>query len=124
MSAAGRMTTIYKVCGAAEWAQAEASGRYEGSADDRRDGFIHFSTASQLAGTLARHFSGRDGLLLIAVDGDGLGAALTWEASRGGALFPHLYAALPVSAALWTKALPIGADGRHVLPAEIVLSES
>jgi len=112
------MTRIYKVCGADEWAAAEGWGNYEGSADDRRDGFIHFSTAAQLAGTLARHFAGRDGLVLIAVEADGLGEALKWEASRGGDLFPHLYGALPVSAALWTKPLSLDANGRHVIPAE------
>lgn len=112
------MTWIYKVCGAAEWAAAEASGHYEGSADDRRDGFIHFSAASQLAATLARHFAGRDDLVLIAVEAEALGEALKWEPSRGGDLFPHLYAALPVAAALWTKPLPRDASGRHVIPSE------
>jgi uncharacterized protein (DUF952 family) len=109
------MTAIYKVCAAAEWAAAETAGRYEGSADDRRDGFIHFSTAAQLSGTLARHFAGRDDLVLIAVDAEALGDALKWEPSRGGDLFPHLYAALPVAAALWARPLPRDAAGRHIL---------
>lgn len=109
------MTTIYKVCVAAEWAAAEPAGRYGGSADDRRDGFIHFSTAAQLPGTLARHFAGRDDLVLIAVEADALGDALKWEPSRGGDLFPHLYSALPVTAAIWTRPLPRDAAGRHVL---------
>lgn len=116
------MTTIYKVCGAAEWSAAQAPGQYDGSADDRRDGFIHFSTASQLAATLARHFAGRDDLVLIAVDGDGLGgdglgAALKWEPSRGGDLFPHLYGALPLMAVLWAKPLALAPNGLHILPA-------
>jgi uncharacterized protein (DUF952 family) len=112
------MSRIYKVCGAGEWAAAEAAGAYEGSADDARDGFIHFSTGRQLAGTLAKHFAGRDDLVLVAAEADALGDALKWEPSRGGALFPHLYGALPTSAALWTKPLNLGGDGRHVIPAE------
>jgi uncharacterized protein (DUF952 family) len=112
------MSRIYKVCGAGEWAAAEAAGTYEGSADDARDGFIHFSTGPQLAGTLAKHFAGRDDLVLVAVEADALGDALKWEPSRGGAVFPHLYGALSTSAALWTKPLPLGGDGRHVIPAE------
>ena len=113
------MNAIYKVCGAAEWAEAARAGRYDGSAADRRDGFIHFSTAAQLPGTLARHFAGRDDLLLIAVDADALGEALKWEPSRGGDLFPHLYAALAVSAALWMKPIARDANGQHSLPAGI-----
>ena len=121
------MTTIYKVCGAGEWSAAQGPGQYDGSADDRRDGFIHFSTASQLAATLARHFAGRGDLVLIAVDadgldgdgldGDGLGAALKWEPSRGGDLFPHLYGALPLMAVLWAKPLALAPNGLHILPA-------
>jgi uncharacterized protein (DUF952 family) len=112
------MTRIYKVCGAAEWAAAEAAGVYEGSADDRRDGFIHFSTMEQLARTLARHFAGRDDLVLVAVEAETLGDALKWEPSRGRDLFPHLYGALPVAAALWARPLPLDANGRHVILAE------
>jgi uncharacterized protein (DUF952 family) len=110
------MVMIYKVCGQIEWAIAEAVGQYEGSADDARDGFIHFSTGTQLAGTLAKHFAGRDDLLLIAVAPEALGEALKWEPSRGGDLFPHLYAALPVSAALWAKPLSRDARGHHLIP--------
>ncbi len=113
------MAFIYKVCGAAEWDEAARVGRYDGSSDDRRDGFIHFSTAAQLPGTLARHFAGRDDLLLIVIDAGSLGEALKWEPSRGGDLFPHLYGALPVSAALWTKPIERDGDGRHRLPAVI-----
>lgn len=111
------MTSIFKVCGTAEWAAAEERGSYEGSADDRQDGFIHFSTLTQLAGTLARHFPGRDDLVLVAVKAEALGRALKWEPSRGGELFPHLYAALPLSAALWAK--PLLRDGSsYRLPPE------
>ncbi len=112
------MTLIFKVCGRQEWRAAALADAYAGSPDDARDGFIHFSTASQLPGTLVKHYAGRDDLLLIAVDGDALGATLKWEASRGGDLFPHLYGALPLSAVLWTKELPFDGSGHHHLPAE------
>jgi uncharacterized protein (DUF952 family) len=110
------MTTIYKICREAEWDAAVRAGVYRGSAADLRDGFIHFSTAAQVAETAARHFAGQRDLLIVAVDADALGAALKWEPSRGGALFPHLYGALPVSAALWAKPLPLDGHGRHILP--------
>ncbi len=110
------MTPVFKIVGAAEWRAAERSGIYAGSADDRRDGFIHLSTAAQVAETASRHFAGRDDLLLVAFDAPGLGPALRWERSRGGALFPHLYGALDPRGARWVRPLPRGADGRHVIP--------
>lgn len=111
------MTTIYKICPEALWREAEALGAFGGMEIDRRDGFIHFSTADQAPETAARHFSGQDGLVLVAVDGDALGADLRWEVSRGGALFPHLYGRpLPLSAVEWVKPLPLGPDGRHQFP--------
>jgi uncharacterized protein (DUF952 family) len=85
---------------AGEWANAQAAGIYSGSDDDRRDGFIHFSTAEQLTGTAEKHFAGRTGLVLVAFKADALGEALKWEESRGGALFPHLYAPLDPALAL------------------------
>ncbi|MGI4880793.1 MAG: DUF952 domain-containing protein [Janthinobacterium lividum] len=85
------MTPIYKIFRAAEWAVFEKSGHFAGSADDLRDGFIHISTAGQLAETVLRHFSGEDGLWRATLDADSLGGELRWEPSRGGALFPHLY---------------------------------
>lgn len=112
------MTLIFKVCATGEWAVAEASDAYPGSEHDRRDGFIHFSTISQLAGTLAKHFAGRDDLLLVAVDADALGIALRWEPARDGDLFPHLYGELPIVAALWKQPLRVGSTGHHILPAE------
>ena len=87
---------IYKICTAAEWREAERAGAYRGSAVDRRDGFIHFSTAEQAAETAAKWFAGQRDLVLVAVDADALGDALKWEPSRGGALFPHLYGELPL----------------------------
>ena len=93
------------------------AAEFKGAAIDLSDGFIHFSTADQATETAARHFAGQDGLLLVAVDGGKLGEALVYEASRGGALFPHLYAAAPASMpCMWEKPLPLGADGTHVFP--------
>jgi uncharacterized protein (DUF952 family) len=110
------MATIYKICPAGEWAEALQAGLYRGSPADLRDGFIHFSAAGQVAGTAAKHFAGQRDLLVIAVDADTLGPALKWEPARGGALFPHLYGDLPVTAALWVKPLPLDGSGRHILP--------
>ena len=110
------VTTIYKICERASWQFAEQTGTYRGSQADARDGFIHFSTAAQLAGTMTRHFAGHRELLLVAVDADALGAALKWEPSRDGELFPHLYAALPLTAVRWTKPVPDEVGGRRVLP--------
>jgi len=110
------VTTIYKICDRTAWEEAEIAGRFAGSPVDGRDGFIHFSTVAQLAGTAAKHFAGQSDLILVAVDGDALGDALKWEPSRGGELFPHLYAALPVSAVLWARPLPDETDGRRAFP--------
>jgi uncharacterized protein (DUF952 family) len=110
------VTVIYKICQGTEWVAAERSGVFSGAAVDMQDGFIHFSTAGQLAETAAKHFNGLDNLVLIAVNAEALGAALKWEPSRGGALFPHLYGPLPLDAVLWSKPLPLGVCGSHVFP--------
>jgi uncharacterized protein (DUF952 family) len=110
------MSVIYHLAREAEWRAAERSGRYDGAADDRRDGFLHFSTAEQVAESAARHRRGEADIVLVAVAADGLGAALRWEPSRGGALFPHLYGTLPLAAVLWAKPLPLGDDGLHRFP--------
>ena len=110
------LTTIYKICERAAWRLAERTGTYRGSAADARDGFIHFSAAAQLAGTMEKHFAGCRELVLVAVDADALGAALKWEPSRGGELFPHLYGALPLAAVRWTKTVPDEVGGRRILP--------
>ena len=89
---------IYKVLRRSEWNEALAGGVLSGSADDARDGFIHFSTREQLAATIERHFAGEHDLVVLEVDADQLAPALKWERSRGGALFPHLYAQLPLGA--------------------------
>ena len=110
------MTVIYKICPQALWQEAEAKGVFDGAPIDHNDGYIHFSTAEQARETAAKHFSGQDDLLLIAVEGDKLGDTLKWEPSRGGALFPHLYGALDVSNVEWVKPLPLKADGNHDFP--------
>ena len=107
---------IYHICRAEEWTRAEASGSHAGSSQDAADGFIHFSTAAQVAESAAKHRAGQSGLVLVMVDPGRLGAALKWEPSRGGQLFPHLYGALPLEAVLRVTPLPLGADGRHVFP--------
>lgn len=110
---------VYKIATAAEWVLAQVAGRYAGSPDDARDGFIHLSTADQLAGTAARHFRGQRDLVLVALDTRRLGPALVWEPSRGGQLFPHLYAPLDVAAALSVTPLPLGPGGIPALPQEL-----
>ena len=107
---------IYKIVDARAWAAAESAGRFEGAPVDLKDGYIHFSTAAQAAETAAKHFAGVEGLVLAAFDPAALGAALKWEPSRGGALFPHLYAPLDPAHAVWVKPLKLGADGAHVFP--------
>jgi uncharacterized protein (DUF952 family) len=112
----GVSNTIYKICDVAVWRNAEVAGKFHGAAIDEHDGYIHFSSASQVKETAAKHFSGAADLVLIAIDAGRLGSALRWEPAREGALFPHLYGELPLDCVLWVKPLPLGADGRHVFP--------
>lgn len=112
----GRVRTIYKICPASAWREAERLGTYRGSADDLRDGFIHFSSASQLAETARKHFFRKSGLFLIAVDADALGEALRWEVSRGNELFPHLYGELDLGAVTAIMDLRLRSDGHHEIP--------
>jgi uncharacterized protein (DUF952 family) len=109
--------TIYKICPEDLWREAEAAGTFNGAPIDLTDGFIHFSTAEQTPETAAKHFAGQAGLLLVAVDAEKLGPALRYEVSRGGALFPHLYAPLDLAAVRWVKPLPLGPSGKHAFPA-------
>ena len=111
---------IYHMCRAEEWRAAERAGRYEGSSQDAADGFIHFSTAAQVVESAAKHRAGQRGLVLLAVDAGSLGPDLRWETSRNGALFPHLYGALPLAAVRGVSPLPLGGDGRHVFPPDLV----
>jgi uncharacterized protein (DUF952 family) len=110
------VTTIYKICDQSLWRRAESEKRFVGTPDDARDGFIHFSTASQLAETAARHFAGATDLMLVAVDAEKLDGALKWEVSRNGERFPHLYAPLPLAAVLWARPLPDEVGGHRRLP--------
>jgi uncharacterized protein (DUF952 family) len=105
---------VYKIVAAKEWAEAEAAGVFAGASVDRADGFIHFSTAEQAPETAAKWFAGRGDLALAAIDAEALANGLRWEPSRGGALFPHLYGPLPMSAVVWSRPLPLGPDGAHV----------
>lgn len=107
---------IYKIVPRELWQEARRDGVFRGAAIDLHDGYIHFSTAAQAVETAARHFAGVENLLLVAVEAAALGAALRFEPSRGGDLFPHLYANLPLDAVLWEKPLPLGGDGQHVFP--------
>ena len=109
---------IFKILTAAEWQSAESAGVFDGVGIDRADGYIHFSTGTQVEETAAKHFAGQAGLVLVAIDAAALGAALKWEVSRGGALFPHLYGTLSPRDARWVRPLPLGPDGRHVFPPE------
>ncbi len=111
---------IYKICTKDEWARAAREQVYAGSGKDKEDGFIHFSTAEQIPGTLARYFAGADDLLLAAVDPDLLGNALNYEPSRDGTLFPHLYAALPIASVEWVKPIPRNPNGSFAIPKECV----
>lgn len=104
------MTTAFKIVDAAEWTLARRAGAYAGSAVDLADGYIHLSTADQLEETARRHYAGRAALRLLEVDLDRLDA-VTWEPSRGGALFPHQYGPLPVAAVVSDRPMSVSADG-------------
>jgi len=110
------MATIYKICPAGLWREAVAAGVFRGSPVDLKDGFIHFSTSAQAAETAAKYFAGQEDLVLVAFDDGALEAEVRYEPSRGGQLFPHLYAPLDPKLALWVKPLPLRADGGHIFP--------
>jgi uncharacterized protein (DUF952 family) len=110
------MSVIYHLARSAGWREAERTGTYRGTDEDRADGFLHFSTAEQVVESAAKHRKGETGLILVAADADSLGDALRWEPARGGALFPHLYGALPLVSVLWSKPLPLGDDFFHRFP--------
>src|SRR5215472_7164952 len=110
---------IFKIVRRQEWEEAETSGAFRGSPDDKRDGFIHFSAAHQLRGTLEKHFAGEDGLLIVACDPGALGQSLKWEVSRGGEKFPHLYGELALKLVGSVSEIHRDASGRPILPPEI-----
>ncbi len=113
---------IYTLVRAADWQAAEHAGAYTGSADDRRDGFLHFSTAAQVRASAAKHRAGEPDVVLVEVAAAACGAALRWEPAAGGSrpgLFPHLYGALVLSAVCGVAPLPLAADGAHVFPPAI-----
>lgn len=112
------MALIYKILRPAEWLAAMELGRLTGAPVDIADGFIHLSTAAQVRETAARHFSGDAELVLLAIEPAGLSEALKWEPSRGGDLFPHLYAALSLSHVAGIYRLSRGKDGTHQFPSE------
>jgi uncharacterized protein (DUF952 family) len=111
-----RPAVAYKVLTAEQMAALEADGAFAGAPVDMADGFIHLSTSTQLAETIDKHFAGKGNLHVAAVDLDALGDVVKWEPSRGGALFPHVYAALPLSAVLAYGPLERHADGSIKLP--------
>jgi uncharacterized protein (DUF952 family) len=110
---------IYKILRRPEWDAFRAAGETAGAPVDLADGYIHFSTAAQVAETAARHFATESDLVLVAVKADQLTDALKWEASRGGALFPHLYRSLRLTDVVWDKSLPLGATG-HIFPEGVI----
>lgn len=116
MTTSPRQSPIFHLCRAEEWAAAQTAGAYHGSSQDKADGFIHFSAADQVQASAAKHRAGQPGLVLLTVDPEALGAALRWEPSRGGALFPHLYGPLPLAAVLRTDPAPLDAAGIPTLP--------
>ncbi len=109
------MTPVFKIVPRAEWA--ETTDAYEGSAHDRADGFLHFSSWTQLPETLRRYYAGKDDLLLVAADPARMGSLLRWEHSPSrGEDFPHLYGVLLTSAVLWVKPLTKDSEGNFILP--------
>jgi uncharacterized protein (DUF952 family) len=113
---------IYTMVRDEDWQEARAAGAYRGSAEDARDGFLHFSTATQLRTSAAKHRAGQPDLWLVAADAAALGVTLRWESADGGSrpgLFPHLYGPLPLAAVKWAMPLPLQADGTHLFPGEI-----
>lgn len=106
---------IYKIFRRPEWDAFRAAGDTLGAPIDLADGYIHISTAAQVAETASKHFASESDLVLVALNAEALGPALKWEPSRGGALFPHLYRKLTLTDVVWDKSLPLGATG-HIFP--------
>ena len=111
------MSRVYKILTHRAWEEAETSGAYIGSPLDLKDGFIHLSTAAQAGETARLHFRGQSDLIIVGFDADAFGDVLKWEPSRGGQLFPHLFEALPVKAAVSIDTLPLDAEQVPIVPA-------
>jgi uncharacterized protein (DUF952 family) len=111
---------IFKIIARDAWNAACREGKFDGSPDDMRDGYIHFSAADQVRATAAKYYRGVEDLLLVAFEEAALGEALVWEPARGGALFPHLYAPLPTALARWQKPLALDVDGVPIISEDVV----
>lgn len=111
-----RPEVAYKVLTAAQMEALERDGTFAGAPVDLADGYIHLSTAAQLDETVAKHFAGQENLHVAAVDLSALGDAIVWEPSRGGQLFPHIYAALPLSAVIAYGPLERDGEDKVKLP--------
>ena len=111
---------VFKICPIDAWRAARREGGFRGSPIDLEDGYIHLSSAVQVGETARRHFSGQTDLVIVAFDSESLGEKLEWEASRGGALFPHYYGVIDPELALWSEPMPLGADGTPIVPERVM----
>ncbi len=109
---------IYKIFRQTEWEELRRDKTTPGAPIDRQDGYVHFSTRDQVAGTLAKHFAGETDLQLLALEADSLGEDLIWEPARGGDLFPHLYRELRLDDILWSRPITLTARGHDTGPLE------
>ena len=110
---------VYKLFRESEWHEAECSGVFSGSPDDRRDGFIHLSALAQVRGTYAKYFAAESASVLVCFQANDLAPALKWEISRNGELFPHLYGTLPIGLAVAIFNIRRDASGAAIFPPEI-----
>ncbi|SNY91903.1 Uncharacterized conserved protein, DUF952 family [Cohaesibacter sp. ES.047] len=111
---------IYKLATRDQWEAAQTQGVFNGAPIDIEDGFIHFSAGDQVEETARKHFRHVDSLLLLVISVEMLEAKaqpITWETSRGGALFPHLYCPMPIDAVIAQANLAMDDDGYHQFPA-------
>ena len=107
----------FKVLTRAQWSVFRETGVFAGAPVDIADGYIHLSARDQVAETVAKYFAGQDDLILAMIDLPALGDMVKWEPSRGGALFPHIYGPIQMSAVTTKATLRLDPDGRHVFPA-------
>jgi uncharacterized protein (DUF952 family) len=97
---------IYKILLPAEWAEFEATGRFDGSSFDHSSGFIHCSSRDQVAATAVRVFDQEPALVVVALDTDVLGDSVRWEQASHGGAFPHVYAPLHRDAVVAVHQVP------------------